>query len=355
MMNMDFKRRWLDIAFYLYWWVVAMVWYRVLLFVPLDGFTAGDSKKILWCSSFLMMLVGSLVTPRRYRNNLSMFVNIMLPLEIYGVVSFWDLFNSWIKIVLSVTALISAVFFLLVVFRRISKEIVNKKDVFRKRLVRAFVGVTTIVTVCLSTVLVPISINSLFGTDLLQAKNGDEIALEHKEKWSVEENMDTLLKIKPEIWETLSANERLEVLSVLKNMELCHLGINHEVYLATDSLEEKVLGKYVQNDRKIVIDLNHLKNSSSEEVFHTLLHECYHAYTFQQIDLYKMIPDEYRDMLMFRNVSKYEKEYENYAGDGNFREYASQRCERDANSYADDALERYCEAIFEYETKGEEK
>ena len=69
------------------WAIVAMAWYRALLFVRLDGFTASASKKILWTMIALFILIGIVLTFNRRRNCISTAVNILIPFQFYAVLS----------------------------------------------------------------------------------------------------------------------------------------------------------------------------------------------------------------------------------------------------------------------------
>ena len=338
----------------IFWSFITMIWYRSLIFIPLDNYTIGTSKKILWSLIATMVLAGIFTTFKKRRNYLSLMINVLFPFEIYANVSYCNFFNTWVKITVIVASVLAALFFSFVVFRKISSRRKNKTLIIKKRLRHAFLGARTIAVICLCAFIIPLAVNAFVGRDLYQSNDGETIVLNESEEWTIANNIDTVLKIKPDVWKTLSVEERLDVLSVLKNIEIRYLGINHEIYLSADNLEENTLGCYIPNERKIVIDVTHLKSSSVNEVVHTLTHECHHAYSRQQVEVYKLLPNEYKNMLMFHNAQLYEEEYANYIdGDDSYYGYATQYCERHANIYADDAVESYYKAIFEYETKGE--
>ena len=123
--------------------------------------------------------------------------------------------------------------------------------------------------------------------------------------------------------------------------------------MSADSLEENTLGCYIPNERKIVIDVTHLKNSPVDSVVKSLIHEVHHAYSRQQVEVYEQIPDKYKNMLMFYNAEIYKEEYENYIDGDDFIGYERQYVERHANMHAEEAVKEYYEAIFEYENKSE--
>ncbi|MBR4881269.1 MAG: hypothetical protein IKU19_05005, partial [Clostridia bacterium] len=133
-------------------------------------------------------------------------------------------------------------------------------------------------------------------------------------------------------------------LSVIKDIEADYLGINHEIYLSVDFTDEGTLSYYSHREHKIVISAEHIKNGSPYDVLHTLLHESYHAYSYQVVDLYRNVPDEYKRMRLFKNAQRYEEEFSSYVnGNDDYFGYISQFCEMDANQYAEImAGEYYC-------------
>lgn len=327
---------------------VSMLWYRILIFMPLDNYTAGGSKKVLWVLAALTVALGIIINFKNNRSFFSVIINVLLPYEVYAVISYWHYFGSWIKAILLASLLLSLVFFGGVVFRKLKSK--NTGAIIKRRVKYALAGVRIITALCLSMFIIPLSVSSFMGKDLYNASNGDTIVLNETDEWTIENNIDTVMKIKPDVWETLELNERLEVLSVLKNIEMRYLGINHEIYLSADNLNETTLGYYLHNEHKIVINIAHLKNSPVSEVVHTLAHECHHAYSQQQVEVYKIIPDEYKNMPMFYNAQVYENEYLNYvSGDKDYNKYAKQYCEAHANDYAKDAVKGYYVAIAKYE------
>lgn len=331
-----------------FWIFVIMAWFRPLLFVPLDNLTVADSKKIMWALIVALVALGVLITFKKRRNYLSLTINILFPLEIYALVAYFNFFNMWIKITVIVAITLTLLFFLISFFGGSSRS--RKLSMVKKRVKHALLGARVIAVLCLSAFVVPLGVNAFVGRDLYQADNGDLIVDLNSDEWTISNNLDTIMKLSSSTWETLSVKERLDVLSVLKNIEARYLGITHEIYLSADNLEEGTLGSYFPNERKIVIDVTHLKNGDSYDVVHTLAHECHHAYSRQQVEAYKKIPDEYKNMLMFRDIKTYEREYADYIdSDEDYYGYYNQFCEQNANLYATEAAEGYFDAILSYQ------
>ena len=50
--------------------------------------TVKQSKIILWISALVLVAFGYIITMKKRRNNLSLFTNILLPYELYAVVTY---------------------------------------------------------------------------------------------------------------------------------------------------------------------------------------------------------------------------------------------------------------------------
>ena len=72
---------------HLLWLITAMLWYRGVLFTAIPGMTVKQSKIILWISALVLVAFGYIITMKKRRNNLSLFTNILLPYELYAVVT----------------------------------------------------------------------------------------------------------------------------------------------------------------------------------------------------------------------------------------------------------------------------
>ncbi len=338
----------------IYWVCISLICNQTVLFLPTDGHTANMSKLILWIIVITNVLLGIIFNFRNNRNYFSIIINILLPFEIYAILSYFVYFKKWAVITVVITVILSFGFALIIFLNNIPKGKFFSKPLFRL-LKHIFLKTRIVAAICLCVFIIPLGINAFLGRDLYEPKSSINASTEKISEWTIANHMEeSVLKIKPLTWNTLTIEQRLDVLAVLVNIERNYLGINHEIYLSADNLEENTLGCYVSNENRIKINIVHLKNSPVDKVIHTLLHECYHSYTRQQIEIYNLIPEEYKNMLLFRNAQIYQEEYSNYIdGDDSYYEYASQYCEKHANAYADNAVESYYKAIFEYENKKE--
>lgn len=73
---------------HLLWLITAMLWYRGVLFTAIPGMTVKQSKIILWIFALVLVAFGYIITMKKRRNNVSLFTNILLPYELYAVVTY---------------------------------------------------------------------------------------------------------------------------------------------------------------------------------------------------------------------------------------------------------------------------
>lgn len=163
--------------------------------------------------------------------------------------------------------------------------------------------------------------------------------------WSIEANPGTLYNMKPEVWDTLSYDERLRTIENVKNIELYYLGVPYEIDLVIRDLDGTTRGEYCNALKIISIDEDHFNNSSVKEIVQTVCHECRHAYQYACIEVYNNTDENYKELNMFDNSKKIMDSSLNYieynSEEDNYDEYSTQLVEADAFSYASQATEEY--------------
>lgn len=163
--------------------------------------------------------------------------------------------------------------------------------------------------------------------------------------WSIEANPGTLYNMKPEVWDTLSYDERLRTIENVKNIELYYLGVPYEIDLVIRDLDGTTRGEYCNALKIISIDEDHFNISSVKEIVQTVCHECRHAYQYACIEVYNNTDENYKELNMFDNSKKLMASSLNYieynSEEDNFDEYSTQLVEADAFSYASQATEEY--------------
>lgn len=332
----------------LFWAVTAMIWYRNIFFVALPGITITCSKLLLWLAVLVFVAIGCAITLKKRRNNVSMIVNILLPYELYAVLTY----NAYIpKLVwgsIIVSALLSIGFILLAITPD-KQQTKSKARGFERHLKHGLLGARTIASVCMLILLVPLGVKLIFGHGIMSTTVTSVDSASKASEWTVKNNINTVRLLREDEWSTLDTQEKLDVLGVVLNIEIRYLGLNHELYLKSAILDTNTAAHYNHNNYEIVIDINHLQSASAEEILDSLCHECYHSYQYQMIALYNESPEKYRNMLLFQYVDDYIKEFSDYSdGKGNIGDYYFQTVEIAARKYAAQSVGEYYELIEEY-------
>lgn len=348
MRNMNTMRPQKYIGDHLLWLVMAMIWYRNVLFTALPGMTVKQSKIILWISALVLVAFGCIITIKKRRNGLSLFINVLLPYELYAVISYRTYLPRLVWGSVLFGCILSLAFILLGLLPMAHSA--QQSAARRKRqVVHSLLGARTITALCILILIVPVGVSNVFGLGLLTTKTPLVSAASEADEWTVKNNIDTISLLREEAWEKLNPQQKLDVLGVILNIEIRYLGLNHEVYLKSSVLDGETAAHYNHKDHEIVVDIDLLKTASAADVLDSLCHECYHAYQYQIIALYEASPEEYRDMLLFQYVDSYMEEFSNYDdGSQDPMNYYYQTVEVQARQYAEVSVADYYGRIGAY-------
>lgn len=321
--------------------------FRFTCFSGIYEITVFQSKLVFWALVVFLIPLGTYIAYAKRRNYLSILVNIALPFEIYTIVSTFRYIPIVHIIALSIVTILGLSYFGLIVFHKIKNKKHLKKIVFN-RIKFASLGTRTIIAVLLLSVTLPVCVKSVFGYELISS-NVDVSIEASDDKWSLSNNIETVAMLHDETWNNLSLSDKLYVLGTVKNVEMRYFGINHEVYLDAGDLDGDTLGCYNSKEHRITIDIEHLKSSDSKEVLRTLLHECRHVYDRMCVELYNQIDDDYKNMLLFYEISEFRDDFNNYTdGDEDPMGYYFQSVEISAREYSELATIEYFECINKY-------
>lgn len=330
-----------------FWGILAMIWFRNIYFIRLPGLTLKWSKIILWVLVVGFMALGCAMTFRKRRNRLSLWVNLLLPYELYIVITYRAYVPGRVWGVLVFSGILSITFLILALLPdRQAEE--SEQIPLERRLKHGALGARTIFSICMLILPLLLGIQlianrGLLVTNVKPVKNTSEAS-----EWFVSKQIDVVRKLQEEEWQELSDQEKLDVLGVVTNIEVRYLGLNHELYLKSGVLKPNVASNYNHKEYAITISIDHLRSDSAREILDSLCHECYHSYQHQMIELYDLIPEEYRDMLAFRYADDYVEELSDYAdGTDDIDAYYGQTVEATARGYAAQAVQDYYERIEE--------
>ena len=332
---------------HLFWLITAMIWYRSVLFTAVPGMTVKQSKIILWVLVSTLVAFGCIITTKKRRNDLSLFTNILLPYELYAVVTYRTYLPKLVWSSVLLASMLSLAFIVLGMLPMTGSEPRNAEG-WKHQVIHSLLGVRTIAAVCILILIVPVGISNIFGLGLMTTKTPLVSAASEAEEWTVKNNIDTVCLPREEEWKKLNSQQKLDVLGVVLNIEIRYLGLNHEVYLKSSVLNGETAAHYSHKDHEIVIDLGQLETASAADVLDSLCHECYHAYQYQMIALYEDTPEKYRNMLLFQYVGSYIEEMSDYNdGSSDLMDYYYQTIEIQARQYAELAVADYYGRIRE--------
>lgn len=207
-------------------------------------------------------------------------------------------------------------------------------------MLRLFIG--------LALIMILSGVNILFGSTIMKSTVNTATQTNLSEQ-SLANNIEIIALLQDDTWCSLSAQERLNVLQTVANVEQRYLGLSNELNVGAANLREGVMGYYSDNTHEIVIDIDSLLNDSSWEVLDTVCHEAYHSYQHRMVDAFNDADENSKSLKIFHKASYYANEFNNYiSGDEDFCGYYYQDCESDARDYAEDAVYDYYWRINEY-------
>lgn len=335
------------ISDHLFWLITAMIWYRSVLFTAVTGMTVKQSKIILWIVAFMLVVFGYIITMKKRRNDLSLFTNILLPYELYAIVTYCTYLPKLVWSSVLLASILSLAFIVLGMLPTAHSE-QRSATGWKRQAVHSLLGARTITAVCILILIVPIGISNVFGLGLMSTRTPLVSDASEAEEWTVKNNIDTVRLLREEEWKELNPQQKLDVLGVVLNIEIRYLGLNHEVYLKSSVLNGETAAHYNHKDHEIVIDLGQLKTAAAADVLDSLCHECFHAYQYQMIALYEDTPEKYRNMLLFQYVGRYIEETSDYNdGSGDLMDYYYQTIEIQARQYAELSVADYYGRIRE--------
>lgn len=335
------------------WAMIAWMWYKNILFRCLPSRSFMESKLILWGIVIVFCIAASTMELKNNRNGVSVFFNLVSEYGIYTVLAYYQIRQSLIVNCLLVVGIISVIYSVLV----ISRKIKNRKHLGRilcRRILRIASMTQKFIGVGLAFIMVVSGIGILFGSTIMKSGVSPATQANINEQ-SLSNNMETIAFLQDDSWNSLTVQERLDVLQTVANVEQRYLGIPNELNVGVANLNEGVLGYYSDKTHEIVISMDSLLYDSSWEVLDTVCHEAYHSYQHRVVEALHGADEYSKNLRLFRKAKSYADEFNSYiSGEEDFCSYYFQDCESDAREYAENAVCDYYLQINEYLTrKGE--
>lgn len=133
-----------------------------------------------------------------------------------------------------------------------------------------------ITTVAMCTLMVLIGTGKIWGM-LLLSSSVKAVVKDDSYKNTLQANMDTVLKLQPEILEKQSTQERLDILQAICNIEINYLGLPTPISVEFDNLPEATIGVYSDGLKLIQINLDYIENAKTRPL-KIVWHVCFMRY-----------------------------------------------------------------------------
>lgn len=335
---------------------VCFIYYSVL-FVSIPGLSVNASKIVFFLGNQVIWLVISAFTPAKERNKYNVFFNVILSYTPYFLITYLPVYKKFITPFVVIAIVLSVLYSTYILCKKVKNK-KNLKRIIRNRVKLSLKGTKFIASVMACILLITSYWCTFFGVNLnqsniptLQSSNAEEAG-----QWTIKNNMDTLKLLQEEEWCKLSTDKKLEVLSVVRNIETAYLGLSHEIRLTVKPTDTNTLGYYNHKERTVVISHDHITSGKAKDCLHTICHEMQHAYQHNQIEACRSVDEKYKNMPMFYLISIYEKEFNNYiSGEEDVLGYLLQKSEINADKYAEKSVEDYYKTIKLYLSEEKEK
>ena len=331
------------------WCFLALRIYRIYCFTNILDCDYETSKLILYITTFGFVIVGIIITIKHRRNSINAAINVLLPLVLYTFVTYFQELDAFI-IIASVIGVVGSVAYIFLTQEYSKSKTCAKNKKFNKERLSAL-GARTIITSCCSLVVIYIAGTAITGLQLYrpstEANDTSTGFIEY-----LDENSDTFDLLEESKWQTLTNNQKLDVLQMICNAERFRLGVQSSIRIKSRYFENNLLGSYVKADQTILINTKLLKEGTTKEVLECCTHECFHALQYDLIEFYDSIPEDQKKLMIFDTVEKYKTEFSNYK-DGycaDFDDYYDQSVEEDARSFSNYAPDVYLERAEKHES-----
>lgn len=327
--------------------IVAMIWYRVLLFRCIHGMTYTQSYLLLWAMTVVFAVLGFFVFLRNMPTGIAILSSLTLPLGIYTVITYFKSFKSAVLIAALITLLLTASYIIFIIVRRI--RVTGHPLTLKKRHIRKFLTAFQLLsTVSLLVIMLIPALNVLLYNDVRHASVPAIKGTDSREQ-TISANIDTILLLQDDEWKGLTTQQKLDVLQTVANIEAHYLGLPNELNVSAVVFDDGIHGAYIDSTRRICVNIECLENDTGFELLSTCCHEAFHSYQHRLVDAYNTADNDYKALRIYHEAISYEQEFSDYNdGSTDYISYFGQKCEIDARNYAQDAVFDYNERIAEY-------
>lgn len=280
------------------------------------------------------LLLWENIVPMRFgcrKNKFEFFANLF-PVELLLMAVFSQYHPMIAVILLCVPVTLTVVFGIILRRGERSRGAAHDEKRHDIRAMRFFVTVSAIVF------LVP-GIFTLFVYDLESRKYTPDAKAVAAQEQTQEETPAFLKKFGEDEWAKCGSEERITLIQLLSNYEAEKLGIP-KTSVVSGRIDLITLGYYDDEKNEIVVDIEHMREDSVQDVTVTILHETYHAYQYylaKNIDF----NSEISKTAYFDTARSWRDNSLNYIDcHENHKEYFAQPLEESARAFAQEEYER---------------
>ena len=140
-------------------------------------------------------------------------------------------------------------------------------------------------------------------------------------------------------WEKISQQAKLDIAQIVINIYTTYYGMSNSISVVLSDIDDEdgliTYGRYIDVLKTIVINKKCIDNMDSQSLLITLLHEFYHAYQCEQVELLSLLPEEKQNLDVLSEARSFRDGLDNYI-DGsteNFDSYEDQYVESTARYF----------------------
>lgn len=329
--------------------------YKSLLFRPLQYHSLRDSFVLLFLLILAFFLVFFIIF-RRWKTGWTSTACAAFPFGIYTMITYASTRTVMIRVCILTVCILSAAYTVLLASVKVKNSQRHlRRQIYKHRLFCCGYSSLCISTVAMCTLMVIICTGKVLGLSLMSSSINAVVKEEDYEN-TLQANMDTVLKLQPEIWEGQTTQERLNILQTICNIEVNYLGLPSPISVELDNLPGSTIGVYSDELKLIQIDLDYIENAPVEDSLACLLHEVHHSFEHRLADVFNTVNPEMQNLRLFRDAKHYANELEDYTDPReDYWKYISQRLEIDSDTYSEFGVKEYYSQINDWLNKNVEQ
>lgn len=294
-----------------------------------------------------------LISMKKHRRTLAEAIaSYLLPLEIYTVLAFGWLWKRMTIIVLAVSILILTA--MAILLKTKATHLSNLSFRVRSRIVGRLVAF--VLSICFSIMVGRVCYGVFVPRKAVVPTANYTVNVGNEDGWHIRNNIDTLVKLSDGSWDSMTAEDKIDVLQVVVNIDANYLGIPYNLTLSASELpanEATLLAQYRDSDHSILINLDYLNKLTPYECVEGVAHEVFHAEQHCVVRVFENVDEQYKNLLYFSNVETMRNEFYNYIdGKNDLEGYYEQYIEKTARAYGAWSANDYKETIEEYIRNG---